>query len=483
MLDKAVEFWPYLTAVVDVIVSLIVSGHVVLSKRDTRAAIAWVGLIWLCPILGSVLYLWLGINRIQKRARLLRRNRPHPQTTGSANQCPTRLLDQVLGSDGMHLKSLVKLIGEVTGQPLLHGNCVRPLVNGDVAYPAMTAAIDSAVHSVTLSTYIFDDDQSGDLFFHALERAHTRGVSIRVLVDDLGARYSYPPITKRLRQAGIPFARFLPAIIPWRLHYSNLRTHRKIMVVDGNVGFTGGMNIREGNCLELNSRYPVQDLHLRVTGPVVEQLQNVFAADWNFCTGELLQGDQWFQTNYSDGPVLARGLPDGPDEHFESFRLTLLGAVACAKTSILVVTPYFLPDAALITALNVAALRGISVDIVLPAQNNLPFIQWASTALLWQLLERGCRIWLSAPPFDHTKLLVIDGMASFIGSSNWDPRSLRLNFEFNLECYDRELAATLTELTLIKMQSSRQICLADVDGRSLPVRLRDGIARLCAPFL
>ena len=272
-------------------------------------------------------------------------------------------------------------------------------------------------------------------------------------------------------------------MIPWRFQYSNLRTHRKILVVDGQIAFTGGINIREGNCLAWQPKYPVQDLHFRVTGPVVTQFQEVFADDWEFCTDELLQGEPWFADIEPDGPVLARGLPDGPDENFESFRFTLLGAIASARTSILIATPYFLPDAALITSLNVAAMRGIAVDIVLPQENNLVLVQWASTALLWQLLERGCRVWLSAPPFDHSKVLVVDGIVSYIGTSNWDPRSLRLNFEFNLECYDRKLAAALTELVRTKMQDAQSVSLADVDGRSLPIRLRDGVARLCSPFL
>jgi cardiolipin synthase len=128
-------------------------------------------------------------------------------------------------------------------------------------------------------------------------------------------------------------------------------------------------------------------------------------------------------------------------------------------------------------------MRGVVVDVILPQHNNLSLVQWASTAQLWQLLERGCRVWLSPPPFDHSKLMVVDGLWSLVGSANWDPRSLRLNFEFNLECYSRELAASLTDLARSKLQHSRPVTLADVDGRRLPVRLRDGVARLLSPYL
>ena len=160
-----------------------------------------------------------------------------------------------------------------------------------------------------------------------------------------------------------------------------------------------------------------------------------------------------------------------------------LGALACARSSVRLVTPYFLPDPGLISALNTAALRGVAVDIVLPRRSNLRLVQWASAALLWQVLEHGCRVWRTPPPFDHTKLLLVDGAWALLGSANWDPRSLRLNFEFDLECYDRGLAAALEGVVQGKLKQAQPVTLADVDGRRLPVRLRDGAARLLSPYL
>jgi len=482
-MDQVLAFWPHVVTLLYVVLSLVATGHAVLSKRDTRAAIGWVGVIWLAPILGVLLYVWLGINRIERRARSLRAERRRPRASAGLSPCHTEVLDQALTPEGTHLKSLDKLVRQVSRRPLVAGNRVTPLVNGDQAYPAMLQAIDAAAQSITLSTYIFAHDGTGQRFLDALRRAVSRQVEVRVLIDDVGARYSWPPMPGVLRRAGISCAQFLPTLIPWRFQYSNLRSHRKILVVDGRIGFTGGINIHERNCLERQPRHPVQDLHFHLTGPVVAQFQEAFADDWVFCTGELLQGESWFSAVEPEGPVLARGIPDGPDDDFETLRLTLLGAIACARSSILVVTPYFLPDASLIAALNVAALRGVQVDIVLPAENDLALVQWASTALLWQVLERGCRVWLSPPPFDHTKLLLVDELWTLLGSANWDPRSLRLNFEFNVECYDRQLATSLTDLVRSKIQQSRPLSLADMDGRSLPTRLRDGVARLFSPYL
>jgi cardiolipin synthase len=181
--------------------------------------------------------------------------------------------------------------------------------------------------------------------------------------------------------------------------------------------------------------------------------------------------------------VLARGIPDGPDDNFETLRWTILAALTAARRSVRIASPYFLPDQPLIHALGLAALRGVEVDILVPEINNLRVVKWASTAQLWQVLMPGCRVWLTPPPFDHSKVMVVDEAWSLVGSANWDARSLRLNFEFNVECYDETLALWLMEFTQDKMSRGRQITLEEVDSRSIPVRLRDGVARLFAPYL
>jgi cardiolipin synthase A/B len=306
---------------------------------------------------------------------------------------------------------------------------------------------------------------------------------VRVLIDDVGTRYSWPSIKRVLRAGNVPFNTFLPTLFPWQFHYSNLRNHRKILVVDGKLGFTGGMNIRAGHRLDPPSRHPVRDLHFELQGPVVAQLQDTFVSDWAFATGELLSGVQWFPPLAPHGPALCRGLPDGPDTRRDFIRFTLLGAIGSARRSLTIVTPYFLPDSTIITALNVAAMRGVHVTIVLPEKSNLALVQWASTAQLWQVLERGCHVYLTKPPFDHSKLVLVDDAWSLFGSANWDARSLRLNFEFNVECYDLDLAAELNELVRQKLATAKQITLHDVDSRPLLIRLRDGLARLATPYL
>jgi len=477
-LDQISLFWPHLAAGFDLLAALLASFHALLHKRDSRAATLWIGIIWLMPLFGPILYLVLGVNRIRRRAILLGVHK----TIGHA--VPENLGEpQADGAD--HLKMLARVVGRVVAQSLISGNRIQPLVNGDEAFPAMLAAIDSADKSISLASYIFDNDATGKQFTDALGRAVKRGVVVRVLIDAAGTRYSWPPITHKLKHEHVPFARFLPSslLAPWRVATINLRNHRKVLVVDGRTAFTGGMNIRHGNVLASNPPSPVQDLHFRVEGPVVTRLQEAFANDWAFTTGEVLDDDIWFPESKECGNVIARVITDGPDADYDKLRWTLLAALTEAQTSVQILTPYFLPDNALLTALNLASLRGVRVDVILPARNNLPFVHWASRALWWQVLERGCHIWLTPPPFDHSKLMIVDGHWVLLGSANWDARSLRLNFELNVEGYGRELARDLTAVIEKKLRGAHEVTLAEVDARRISVKLRDAAARLFSPFL
>jgi cardiolipin synthase len=482
-LDWFSTIWPWIILLSTGLVAALASAHVVLTKRDSRAAIGWVGVIWLTPIVGSALYVMFGVNRIHRRARQLRRKHGLTDSSRGHRHVEQEVLLQVLSDDATHLAPLSQFVSQLAHLPLLDGNRITPLTTGQAVYDEMLAAIDAAQRTVGLQTYIFDNDSCGRRFVTALEQAQARGVEVRVLIDDVGARYTFPSIKWLLRKSKIRFATFLPTLLPAQLHYTNLRSHRKILVTDGQLGFTGGLNIREGHLCEPDCRHPVQDLHFRVEGPVVAHLRETFASDWEFTTGERLDGQGWFPRLPPRGHTLARGIADGPDLDSDKIRLTILGAIGCARHSLEIITPYFLPEQPLITALNVAAMRGVSVHILLPERNNLKLVEWACMAQLWQMLQRGCRVWLTPPPFDHSKLMIVDGVWSLIGSANWDARSLRLNFEFNVECYDRDLAAELGAIIQKKRSSAREITLADVDARPTWKRLRDGVCRLALPYL
>ena len=472
-----------LVGAIHVLLALGVSAHIVLTKQDVRGAIGWVGLVWLTPVLGSVLYGMFGINRIRRQAGRMRLGKTLRWTDPPGPKAlPKREVTLPSGIPPA-LRPLGTLVGAVTGADLTSGNAVEPLLNGDAAYPAMLAAIDGATRSVVMTTYIFDRGQVADQFVDALARAVERGVLVRVLIDGVGARYSRPPIARALRARGITVALFLTPAVPWPHPYVNLRNHRKLLVVDGTIGFCGGLNIRDQCLLACNTPAPTQDVHFRIRGPVVQQLMRAVAFDWEFTTKERLDPVLWFPRVEPAGTVLARGVADGPDENFETLLMTILGALAHANNSIRIATPYFLPDPPLIDALRVAALSGVRVEILLPEHGNLRLVQWAATAQLSQVVRWGCEVYLSPVPFDHSKLFIMDDAWSLIGSANWDPRSLRLNFEYSVECYSPELAAQINALFDAKKAGARRLTLTELEGRSLAIKLRDGVAWLAQPYL
>lgn len=476
--------WPHVVAWGVIAISVVASAHAILVKRDTRSTIGWVGLIWLSPVFGALAYLLLGVNRIRSRATHLRAGVTRAALANRAAIPRADRLAEAIGPDRSPLRSLATLVGRITDRPLLDGNLIEPLAGGDEAYPLMLEAIHAARRSVAVASYIFDNDPTGRQFADALARAVKRGVQVRVLVDGIGASYTIPSIVGLLSGKGVRVERFLPTSVPIYFPYANLRNHRKIMVVDGTIGFTGGLNIRDGCWLAHHPQHPVRDMHFRLRGPVVPHLLEVFTEDWAFAAEESLSGPAWTPGLAAAGGALARGIRFGPDDpDIGRIKLVLVAALTAAQRSVRIMTPYFLPDDAICQAVDVAAARGVQVDIVLPEQNNLALVGWASTALLWQVLGRGCNVWMSPPPFDHTKLMVVDAAWAMFGSGNWDDRSLRLNFEFNVETYDRDLAGRLDRQIADVIARSRRKTLAEVDARSLPVRLRDGIARLFSPYL
>ena len=470
--------WPLLLRVrgdavfvVGLVVATCVTIHVLLRKREVASSVGWIGLAWFAPITGAVTYFVFGVNRVQRRARRLR-----PQDSRRLSRPGPPMPD---GDN--HLAMLERGVARITARPTLAGNTIDVYCNGDEAYPPMLAAIAAAQRSVGLSSYIFRADHWGGRFIDALAEAHGRGVAVRVLIDGIGGGWVMSRAYHRLRDRGVPAARFLHSPLPWRMPFLNLRSHKKILVVDGRVAFTGGMNIADQNVLQMHPSDPVQDTHFRVAGPVVCQLVEAFSQDWSFATDEDLDGDAWFPDMPQGNGMPARVVDSGPDDDVEKIEFAVLQAIACARQSIQVVTPYFLPDERLTTALSLAAIRGVSVEVVIPQKSDQRLVDWASHANIGPLLSDGGRVWLCPPPFRHSKAMVVDGEWCLIGSSNWDMRSFRLNFELCVEVYDRTLATALSRL--IDASRGPELTQAALDARGMAVRLRDAGARLLLPYL
>jgi cardiolipin synthase len=449
-----------------------VTLHVLGRKRDVAASIAWIGLAWLSPIIGSALYFLFGVNRVQRRAfRAGRRHGTHPSVDPATFLNPRH----------DHFAPLERAIGVLTGRPPRLGNAIAMLRNGDEAYPPMLEAIANARVSIALSSYIFDADEIGEKFIAALAAAKARGVAIRVIIDGIGSGYWYSPVHRRLSELGIPVVRFMHTLVPWRMAFLNLRSHKKILVTDGTRAFIGGLNITAANVLEANPRHPVRDMHFDVTGPVVTQITEAFATDWQFCTGERLGGEAWFPALTETGTATARIITSGPDQDVYKIEFAMLEAIGCAQRSIKILTPYFLPDERLMSALVLAAMAGVTVDVVIPECCDHRWMDWAMRAHVGPLLQAGVHVWRAPLPFEHSKLFVVDDGWSLIGSANWDMRSLRLNFEINMEVCCPQFAALVTEA--IERRQANPLTVAELAQRTPPERLRDSAVRLLLPYL
>ncbi len=455
-----------------IVLALGVTGHVLLRKREVAAATGWIGLAWLAPVWGALLYFMFGINRVVRRAMKARKAR---QPRRGANDHPVHDIEP-------HLVPFERAIRRITGRKVELGEAPTVYHDGDEAYPVMLEAIGKAANSVALSSYIMRHDGIGERFAQALRAAQDRGVEVRVLVDGIGSGY-FSAIRRRLHGLGVPVAQFMHSAMPWRMPFLNLRSHKKLLVVDGRIGFTGGMNISDANLVAESPKHPVADTHFRFEGPVVTQLLDVFAHDWAFTTGEDIEGENWFPDpdDQVDGTSLARVVTSGPDQDLEKIRSVLLEACACAHDSITIMTPYFLPGGEIMSGLTMAAIRGVRVDIIVPQRSDHRFLDLAMRAHIGPLLEAGVRFWQGAPPFNHSKLMVVDKAWCLVGSSNWDMRSLRLNFEMNVEVYDTALAETLG--AFMRQHQARKLKLSELRARSLPVQLRDAALRLLLPYI
>jgi cardiolipin synthase len=247
-----------ITLPIGLVLAIGLTLHILLRKRDVSSAVGWIGLVWFAPIVGAIIYAIFGVNRVRRRARRLR-----PQDAAASGS-------DVPGHAGESaLSSLQQGIGRITGRALLAGTSVRVFQNGDAAYPPMLDAIAAAQRSIGLSSYILRADQWGGRFIDALADAHQRGVAVRVLIDGVGGGWLLSRAYHRLRRRGVPAARFMHSLLPWRMPFLNLRSHKKILVVDGAIGFTGGMNIADENVMAIHPKHPVQDVHFRIEGAVV----------------------------------------------------------------------------------------------------------------------------------------------------------------------------------------------------------------------
>lgn len=375
-------------------------------------------------------------------------------------------------------EQFVRAMGVLLGPAILQGNRVDVLLNGDEIFPSMLSAIRSAERSITFESYIYWSGSIGREFADALsERART-GVKVHVLLDWLGSSKLDPTQLTTMESAGASVRRF-HAPVWYRLDRMNNRTHRKVLVVDGKVGFTGGVGIADTWAGRAQDADHWRDTHFRTEGPVVAQMQAVFMDNWIKVTGEVLHGAEYFPPLAKRGDTAAQMFSSSPEGGSESMHLMYLLAITAAAKSIYLSSAYFVPDDLTLKALVGAAKRGVQVQIITPGENmDAETVRRASRARWGDLLQAGVEIFEYQPTMYHCKVMVVDGLWMSVGSTNFDRRSFSLNDEANLNITDREFAARQITIFQQDVAKSKAVTYSEWQQRPLVEKLIERTASL-----
>ena len=457
------------------------------ANRKRGEATAWLLLIFVAPLLGTILFLLLGSPKLSRwrREQQHAMNQYIKDLAEEAEQIPKMrpVMDPPLPS---RYEPFTSLIAQVSGMPVMAGNTVELLPDYVGAVDRLVQDIDAAERYVHLEYFMFANDKIGAPVIDALIRARARGVVCRVLIDHLGNFGYHRPVLRRLRAGGIPVHQMLPAK-PFDNQWNriDLRNHRKIVVVDGAVGFTGSQNLVEDTYHKRsNIRKGMHyiELVVRVTGPVVRELNAAFVTDWYSETEELLDVRIAPKTPgrlLVTGEALCQVLPSGPGFEHDNNLMLFVALFYAARQRITIANPYVVPDGALLLALKAAAQRGVEVTLIVSEIGDQFLVYHAQRSYYEELLKAGVRVYLyQSPVLLHSKFLIIDEDIAVIGSSNMDIRSFQLNLEITLVCYDSQVVVDLRKLEAGYLECSCPLQLETWQTRPLFTRLFDNVARL-----
>jgi cardiolipin synthase A/B len=470
--------WPILAALAVVWVS-IAAVVILLQRRSAAATIAWLFALVFLPGVGLIIYRLLGPLRLKRKQLRRRVNRRLIDDALSAMQTI-----QAHSSEDLQIARLPIGMREA---PPLHADAVDLYTDGASAYAALFAAVGDARHHVHLEYYILEPDRIGTRLRDLLVEKARAGVIVRLIVDSAGSSHLGNKFLRPLRDAGAEVAWFNPMSLRWiRTRRVDFRSHRKIVVCDGTVGFTGGMNVADYHTAELGPRF-WRDTHVRLEGPVVLTLQRIFIEDWLFVTEKLPSETAALfpMPDPSAGPGrhIVQIVASGPDHAAMTIHLTYFTAITRATARVWLTTPYFVPDEAFVVALQTAALRGVDVRLLLPARGDSRLIDLAARSYVPELLTAGVRVFEYLPRFVHAKTIVLDDDIAIIGTANLDNRSFRLNFELTALLYDRGVTAKLAAAFETDLTESREIDAATLANVGIVRRLGEAGARLLSPIL
>lgn len=476
------------TAAIFIFNIVLAAALVFLERRDASSTWAWLLVLFFIPILGFFIYLFLG-RKLRKKT--LFKWEGSGKRIGIESLIAHQMNElhdnsfQFNNANTKNYKDLIYLHLRNNGALLTQDNSIQIFNDGRVKFNSLLHDIENATNHIHIQYYIFRLDELGTRIVDALTEKAKEGVKVRLLYDDMGSRSLSKRHFKKLMAAGGEVETFFPSILPIINPRLNYRNHRKIVVIDGQVGYIGGFNVGD-EYIGLSRKFGYwRDTHLRLEGSALHPLQTRFIRDWNQASAhhDIEYDEFFFPVKPARGDTSMQIVSSGPDEEWEQIKDGYLKLINLARDYIYIQTPYFIPDASFYDAIRIAALSGIDVRIMIPNKPDHPFVYWATYSYAGQMLRAGARVFIYDNGFLHTKMIVTDDKASTVGTANIDVRSFKLNFEVNAFIYDEKVSSDLAELFYRDMKLSTELTYEMYLHRTKMIKTKESIARLLAPIL
>ncbi|WP_440897870.1 cardiolipin synthase [Amphibacillus sp. Q70] len=458
---------------------------VFLEHKNPTSTWSWLLVLTFIPLGGFLLYLMFG-RKLSRKKLFIWDNKSR---FGVKNAVENQL--QLLAEDSFPIpdhfennRDLFYLHLRNNDAILTQENEVEIYNDGQAKFDALIKDIESAKHHIHMQYYIYRSDHLGKRIGNLLKKKAQEGVSVRFLYDDLGARKLSRRFIRELKQAGVLVEAFFPSLIPKINFKINYRNHRKLVIIDGEIGYTGGFNVGDEYLGEVKKYGYWRDTHLRITGEAVRNMQTRFILDWNQASKQqLILYDPIYYQAKPNGNVGMQIVSSGPDSDWEQIKYGYIKMIMEAEDYVYIQTPYFIPDESLADVVKIAALSGIDVRIMIPNKPDHPFVYWATHSYIGNMLEAGAKIYIYQNGFLHAKTIMVDGKIASVGTANIDVRSFRLNFEVNAFLYSEDVTQRLIADFEQDMSQSDLLTLEDYRKRSLWIQIKESIARLISPIL
>ena len=472
--------WVYYTFICIYFATTVTIIGVILSEnRNPLKSLAWVTVLFLLPIVGIILYLFFG-RSIKNKRMISRRNRRKLrkyEKSPNVDKHSLNLTDESL--------QMINLAGTLAASPYYPDNTVEIFTDGASKFESFKRDLRNARHSINIQYYIFEDDAIGQEIRDILVERHKAGVEVRVIYDHVGSFKVKSSFFKKMKQDGLQAYPFLKVSFPQLGTRINWRNHRKICIIDGSIGYIGGMNIAD-RYIDGGKKFDRwRDTHLRITGPAVRALRFSFAIDWNFMGQPLLENDtnQIYTPEVNAPRAGIQLLTSGPTSQWSNIAFMFHKAIASAKKRVYVQTPYFLPTEGLLKALQVAALAHVDVRVMVPRHSDSKMLTYATYSYIAESLQAGIKIYFYEGGMLHAKTMIIDDEFSSVGSTNFDFRSFECNFETNVFIYSKEVKAQLSEIFRNDLEKSTRITPFEWRKRPYTQKTAESIVRLLSPIL